>query len=101
MADSEGKNLKIQGNQHAGVDLLRKGRRSTENYVPEDKCVDQGPQKCTRKRGTSTTKFTGGPALLAGLIVGRANAQKPGVSISIPIGKIWVQSRELDSHGCG
>lgn len=36
-----------------------------------------------------------------GLIVGRANAQKPGVSIIIPTGKIWVQSRGLDSHGCG
>lgn len=35
------------------------------------------------------------------LIVGRANAQKPGVSINIPIEKIWVQSRGLDSHGCG
>lgn len=66
MVDSEGKNLKIQGNQHAVVGLLCKGRRSTENYVPEDKCVHQGPQKCTRKRGTSITKFTGGPALLAG-----------------------------------
>lgn len=32
-----------------------------------------------------------------GLIVGRANAQKPGVSIIIQIGKIWVQPRGQDS----
>lgn len=37
-----------------------------ENYIPKDKCVHQGHQTCTSKKGTSLIKkFTGGPALLA------------------------------------
>lgn len=65
MEDSGGKNLR-----HREVSMLVwmycvRAEDPPENYVPGNKCIHQGHQKCTGKRVRNITKkFTGSPFLV-------------------------------------